>query len=371
FEEDEGRFLAIQEERLAFAQAPFLAHKEMLFSFSQFSLSGQAQIPSPWLGELREAQVLSLEESLPDPLLGRHRYFHENADREYRRHHEAACNLDQGNLSDLSLSPLVLKKMAETPISATYLDDYAKCPWRFFARWQLRLKEEPEEDLEIDPRRRGTLLHRLLEDVFSGLISNFFSKAKIPSIKEIQAGLERVFTSLLEGCLAEASPIPAVLLRNQLQRLRDSVFELLGEELGAWTEAPSRLFPRHLQWSFGRGGRPGIQIPLESGVQIPITGRIDRVDLSADGRHYLLIDYKSSGGKDMARQIREGKSLQFWIYLQAVGRLLYPRSEALGGLYWDIKDLEKSQGMARKERYQRFTHRKISGNSKSFLKEDE
>ncbi|MFO1462219.1 MAG: PD-(D/E)XK nuclease family protein [bacterium] len=370
FFEDEGlRTVSLLDASLAFRQSLSLPRRGVTLSFSQFSLSGRALSHSPWLDELKNVTWLPARETLLLRSRGGHPYFSENVRREALRH-GSEPGLDAGDLRPLGLREIILERLRRQPLSATYLDDFAKCPWRFFARWHLQLSEEPREDLEIDPRRRGSLMHELLEKSFRSLLETCFRRGKVPSATELEACLQTAFARWSESTLAEASPVPEVLRRDQLERLRRSVAALLEAELESWNEAPRRLLPAQLEWRFGRGGVPSLSIPLEPGLEIPLTGAVDRIDLSEDGTSFLLIDYKSSGGENLAREIREGLSLQLWIYLQAVRQLLYPQAEALGGLYWDLKKLKKNQGMARREAYQAFSHQKLHGQNQSFLKEE-
>lgn len=371
FEEESLRFFTLHEEGLAFRQALHLAEEEASLSYAQLSLSGRALPPSPLLADLEAATWREAEVELMPRREGRHPYFLENAARESRRHRGAEPGLDSGQLSSLPLGGRILDDLIRHPLSATYLDDYAKCPWRFFARRFLRLQEEPEEDLEIDPRRRGSFSHRLLEDSFARLIEGFFRHGGLPSPDETRAALEAAFARLRDEALAEDSRVPRVLRTDQLERLRDTAQALLEQEQASWSEAPARLIPRHLEWVFGRGGRPPLTLDLPGGPSLPLTGAVDRIDVSEDGGRFLLIDYKTSQTSDLAREIRDGLSLQLWVYLQAVRRLLYPRAEALGGLYWDLKETKKDQGLARREAIQAYLKKKPAAQAKSFMKDED
>lgn len=371
FEEENARFFSLHEEALAFRQALCLAKNHSILSFSQATLSGRALLPSPFLSDLENVIWKEPHAELAPADCGRHPYFIENADRELLRHHDLELGFDSGNLTSLGLSEVILQDLRRHPLSATYLDDYAKCPWRFFARRMLGLKEEPEEDLEIDPRRRGSLMHRLLESVIGQLIRDFFSTGNLPKSDDVASALTESFEELSKDTLAKETPVPRPLVLDQLERLRKSVEILLTEELEAWNEAPEKLIPRYLEWNFGRGGHPSLRIDLAEGLSLPLTGAVDRIDVSEDGTRFLLIDYKSSGSSEYASEIRAGRGLQLWIYLHAVRQLLLPRTEALGALYWDLKEVKKNQGLARREAVQPFLVSKIRGPSKSFLKEEE
>lgn len=372
FFEDEKPFaLAAWEEKFAFEQTLRSAATELTFSFAEFSLDGRPTSVSPWLDHLVAAEEQRIDSELSLGAPGRSTYWEENLRREASRRSTESFGVDSGNLSGLGLDDLLLDQMRARPLSPTYLDNLAKCPWSFFARRHLKLAREPEEDLEIDPRRRGSLQHRLLEAAFADLILGHFDKGGRPTFGQIEESLERVYAALAAETMAEASPIPPVLLQDQLERMREIARFLLAEEQQSWTEAKSRLIPHRLEWSFGRGSVPPLEVELEGGLRLPLKGQIDRIDRSEDGKYFLLIDYKSSRASDMASELREGLSLQLWIYLQAVRRSLFRDAEPLGALYWDLKEGSKNQGMARRELYKDFTHRNKFGGSKSMMKNEE
>ncbi|HCU24288.1 MAG TPA: hypothetical protein DF383_04645, partial [Deltaproteobacteria bacterium] len=171
--------------------------------------------------------------------------------------------------------------------------------------------------------------------------------------------------------IAQKLPVPEILLRRQSRRLRAQVSEWLEAEQEVWKKAERKLFPRHLEWRFGNSPDSLLRYPLEPNLSIPFSGAVDRIDVSENGENYLLIDYKSSGSALLAKGIREGRRLQLWIYRQAVEQLLYPQKEALGGLYWDFKEMKRDQGMVRRQAYQAFVPKKIHAAAKSFLQDEE
>ena len=70
------------------------------------------------------------------------------------------------------LAALVAQKLPgrrEEPLSATSVEQYAACPFKFFLRAVLRVGELEEVDDEIDHRTLGRLYHDVLEQLFSRL----------------------------------------------------------------------------------------------------------------------------------------------------------------------------------------------------------
>jgi len=175
----------VLEKELAFRQNLGRATQEVQLSLAETSLSGRALSPSPLVADWEPALNLSgLELPLKEAI--RHPYALENIQRERRRSVLGELTQDAGDLRDIEGGFSLLEKMQRRPLSAGYIDDYAKCPWRFFARFSLGLKRIPEEDLEMEPLSRGTFQHALLEKIFKRLDENFFSKQAIPKGEAIQ-----------------------------------------------------------------------------------------------------------------------------------------------------------------------------------------
>jgi RecB family exonuclease len=345
----------------------FLAERVATFSYVEQDMEGRIQRPSP-LWELFIEP--SLEQKAKTPALlptGYHPYFQENLRRETQRLHLPAGALDQGDLRSLKLRPLLEAALKDHPLSATYLDDYAKCPWKFFARRLLKMDDAMEWILEIEPKLKGRLHHGLLEKVYQHLIKKEFSQGKIPGIKEREEALEQSLQSCLEDWKQtdEFKKLPARLRKEEIQRLTSRVRRFLQLEAEAWEKAQIPLFPQKLEWRFGKSPHPTVVFPLRGGGGVPLAGAVDRVDYNSLTGEYLLLDYKASSSDELARQLREGLSYQLFLYLFAVGQALFPEGKALGALYGDLKKIKKNQGMAQREGLKPFGLARA--NNKSFL----
>jgi RecB family exonuclease len=214
--------------------------------------------------------------------------------------------------------------------SATELEGYAKCPFRYWLESVLKVEalEEPTED--PDRRRRGLLVHdvvaRLLEPMSAGMASHELAEQfralvaerleRELKVNELQRALSRIEQQLLdEWANAYAQQV--------------SDYALVVREAGgeSWSSAaPEMPFgdaPRARQ-DDGRAAYP----PLEVGSaerRVLVRGRIDRVDLgrSSDGRPvFSVIDYKTGAKpKFTVQEVESGRALQLALYTLAVQRL--------------------------------------------------
>jgi RecB family exonuclease len=369
--EDLRDTLNAHEKRVALDLASRLARRETVLSCSEFSTSGKILKPSLLLTGARE--------DLPAPRRGaglplwasrRHPFFEENLGRERARRTPGACTPDSGNLRGFALESYILDKIRDRPLAATYLDDYAKCPWRFFAKWHLELEEKRVEDLEVEPLHRGRFQHEILERLFRAFFPDYFSRKLYPPRESVETALEAEFQKLSAVLLQreEYREWPPAVVRDQLARLRRQVAGLLSEERLHWDEAEEKLFPRHLEWSFGRAGNPPLAFSLASDLSIPLAGAVDRIDVSADEKRFLVLDYKASSTDDLSRELRELRNFQLFLYLYAARAALFPEAQALGALYWDLKEKKRNQGMVRMEAFQAFSRKPPRGSS--FLQEE-
>ena len=78
---------------------------------------------------------------------------------------------------DVSNSPDlvgVIEKIFSNPISATSLEEWAECPYRFFLHYILGIRkkiDDPSEIFQISPQDSGSLIHQILEDFFEQVIT--------------------------------------------------------------------------------------------------------------------------------------------------------------------------------------------------------
>lgn len=210
--------------------------------------------------------------------------------------------------------------------SASALQRYATCPYRFFLGNVLRLNAvtEPGDDAEISPLERGHLVHRTLERWVDHWLAESASAE----------GKGRSWAEYLND------PDP-------LTEAANHELELAGDSLGAPSsaEATGQKLHRDLHQyreqqriaaANGRGWAPTgaerelkdvlIEIgPVES---ITLHGRIDRTDRHADGRR-RAIDYKTGRmAKSVLHGHYNGTALQLPLYLHALSKEAEPR----GGL---------------------------------------
>ena len=177
-------------------------------------------------------------------------------------------------------------------ISASALQHYAACPFRYYAEHVLRLDplRLPETIDQINALELGTLAHGILRRCFQSLYAQgYFTRSAQRSV-DPRAVLEDAARFEYEQ-FARTHPVgyPLVWKRHQ-ENLLDFLKEVLREDLAevsahGWQPI---LFEEKVN------GTLTLCSP-EATDECPISGRLDRVDWSPNRNAYRIIDYKFKG----------------------------------------------------------------------------
>lgn len=217
--------------------------------------------------------------------------------------------------------------------SVSRLEQYQSCPFSYYLKYGLKLSEKNEFKIEI--MDTGTFMH--------DVIDSFFEKAQEENLKIKQLEKEKI-DQLIEEIIEEKlqlkknyifTSIPKYkVLVNRLKRvvkksmyyiidgLKYSQFEVLDHE---------REFKQGKEY-------PPIEIKLENGKKVEITGKIDRIDIAktTDGNYIRIIDYKSSVKDIDLNEVVSGLQLQLLTYLDAVCE--EEKLKPAGVLYFNLID---------------------------------
>ncbi len=235
--------------------------------------------------------------------------------------------------------------------SATHLEQYASCPFRFFLENVLGIKPLVDLTLEFDVLERGRLGHAVLAD-FHRRINERFGRPASP----LELDPEQ-YDCLLGAALNEATPPPpenpvelalAEVSRRQLAEWLAKYRSQCEKYDRQWQECEVPLRPALFEVSFGRIGSepPSTESPmrLEAGKDtIRMSGRIDRIDTGMVAGHavFNVIDYKTGSPlKFTPDTVTRGTTLQLPLYALAVLDLLLADRDAVpwAAAYWYLRD---------------------------------
>jgi ATP-dependent helicase/DNAse subunit B len=218
---------------------------------------------------------------------------------------------------------------AGQPISASRIAAFGECGFRYFLRYVLKVEPaiEPEERRKLDPLEKGSLFHEVAERFLRERRDG--GTLPIRNTEEERARLLALGDERLEAWV-EGSPPRLVLL----WRAEKKVFlQLLTEWLAREAEnyRSRKTMPAHFEVSFGMPYRRSgtnephrdlpVEIPLDDGRVLKISGQIDRIDRidGAEGGGLVLRDYKTGKAPidSDASLFKGGRQLQIPFYILA------------------------------------------------------
>jgi ATP-dependent helicase/DNAse subunit B len=177
---------------------------------------------------------------------------------------------------------------ATEALSPTSLESFLQCPFQFFANKTLRLKGAPERPADrLNPLLQGGIVHEVLKEWWT-------------HPQPVEPLLDRIFNL---HCEQEGVP-----QGYRSQRVRDAMLA----DVIAFTQDPR--WPRDAVQS-----RTEEEFRFELDEGIDIRGKIDRLDIDAAGRAWV-IDYKYSGKQTTRDKLGKPDLLQAPLYFMAAER---------------------------------------------------
>jgi RecB family exonuclease len=186
-------------------------------------------------------------------------------------------------------APRLLAALAERTarLSPTALETYLTCPFKYFARQTLRLRERPEAPQNrLDFLTQGNIVHDTLK--------RFYSEGG-----NIAALFEEEFATALEE-----NNVP---LLYHTERLRNQIRDDL-EKFASDSRWRRQDFTSKVEEPFG----------FRFDETLLLRGKIDRLDTAPDGRAYV-VDYKYSNPATTRGKLTDENLLQAPLYAMAAG----------------------------------------------------
>ena len=217
--------------------------------------------------------------------------------------------------------------------SVSRLESYRKCPFSFHMTYGLKLKEKDE--LKIEAIDTGTFMHEVIDTFFKEIDDNGLNVKEI-SEEEIFKIVSKIVESLL-GTTRYYIFSSSAKFRLLTRRLKKVVYKSICYIVYSLKYSDFKLFGHEIDFS-NTGKFKTINLEIEDGKKVEITGKIDRIDTAklADKQYVRIVDYKSSYKDLDLNQVEAGLQIQLITYLDAICE--QSEYEASGVLYMGLID---------------------------------
>jgi hypothetical protein len=250
---------------------------------------------------------------------------------------------------DGNLAGLAVPSPTQLVTSATRLESWAACPFRYFVHEILRVDavENPEDRLVISPLDLGSLVHKVLEDFIAEVLAR--PPDRQPVAGEAWSGADRDLLVGIAGRVFDYFEARGVVgrpifWRRDRRRLMAGLGRLLQEDNAYRAAHGSR--PVAAELAFGLPGAPlgAVALDLPDGRSVHFRGKADRLDVAGDGT-LEVIDYKTGGAgryKEMSADNPDvrGTKLQLVVYALAARLHQGLPAATVQADYWFVSDRE-------------------------------
>jgi len=228
--------------------------------------------------------------------------------------------------------------------STSQLEQYATCPFKFFANRVLRLRELPEAVFATDYAGRGSWYHGAVTWMFRAWADN----------PEEWRALQQDPVAFAEHCARaiaaqRTEPHPEQGLERALHAIDSAALKNLFTpflvQAKSYAEAvPTDMQAKHFEVAFGPGktsDRTDVLCQSEpwqfqvNGETFKLSGQIDRIDIGTVGTQLVfgIIDYKTGDQKHFSEADFNGTRLQLPLYALAAEEHLL---QAHGAVAWQM-----------------------------------
>lgn len=217
------------------------------------------------------------------------------------------------------------------------LEQYKSCEFSYYLKYGLKLSSK--EKMDIKPVDTGSFMHDVVDTFFKENenvkgISDEELKKILDKIVEDKLSMPRnyIFTATAKyrNLVTRLKKVIFYSMKYIVQSLKNSEFDVMQTEL-----------------EFGNNTYPPIEMTLDDGKRVSITGKIDRIDIAKapNGKYIRIIDYKSSTKDIELNKVIAGLQLQLLTYVDAITQK--EKAEPAGALYFSL--IEPKLASAKKE----------------------
>lgn len=228
-------------------------------------------------------------------------------------------------------------RLASRPYSATRLQEFAVCPYKFFLSsiHGLAPRETAKRVEELDPLQRGGLIHEIQFRLLSRLSGESLLPVHLENQEAVLDALDDVIDHVAGAYEDELAPAIPRVWQDGIASIRSD----LREWLHRMCRDDEAFVPWRFELGFGVPAHSGQDaesesepVMLDSGLQV--RGKIDLVERSAE-KVLRVTDYKTGKARfDPTAVIDGGESLQPVLYALVAEKLFPDHVVQSGRLYY-------------------------------------
>lgn len=213
----------------------------------------------------------------------------------------------------------------------TRFEKFNECPFKYFAQFGLGLDERVE--YKVQAPDIGSILHAVMSR-FGRELKRENRQWSSVNQDELSGRVERIIDDLTPSVHNKI-----LLSTKTLEHRRERIKKVAVESLNRLIELDkaSEFHPQIFEAGFHEDKKFG-------DVEIDLNGRIDRIDLSGDGKYFLIIDYKTGKASISLKKIYHGLNLQLLIYLGAAKNLSEVGEREAGAMLYCLLRIPSKHG---------------------------
>ena len=197
-----------------------------------------------------------------------------------------------GDLSGVHIDPL-----GDRPISPTRLEAWVACPHGWFMQYVLGLQpvEQPDEQLQITPRDRGTLVHEALDRFHRQVIAGTLPQPGPTGWGPMHLdALLASFAAAAQQLEQQGATGRSAFWRSEQHRQRHELTEWLRRDSEKVAARQATVLASEHRFGFVDTA-PAV-ITLADGTEVAMRGSVDRIDRCADGS-LVVTDHKTGSSR--------------------------------------------------------------------------
>ena len=218
--------------------------------------------------------------------------------------------------------------------SVTRFEEFSKCPFKYFSKYGLGLAERVEYKILVPDI--GNILHAVMSQFGRRLKAENRQWSSVGAV-ELNGRVEKILDELTPK-LHNKILLSTKTLEHRRERIKKVAVESLTRLIKL--DKVSEFHPNIFEANFNEADATR----TIDDVKIDLVGRIDRIDLSGDGKYFLIIDYKTGNVNLSLQKIFHGLNLQLIIYLSSAKNLAEVGEREAGAMLYCLLKMSSKTG---------------------------